>query len=182
MKLLITAMLLLVSSSLSAASFDDDLKELFALTGVKNNYASVNTFILSRLQNGYFKAADENINPELFSEAQRIQASEILKEKFALIVENYEAYVKDVMSYEDVINEVYIPLYKEKYTSSDVKELLKFYRSPVGRKSLDVAKDIAGEASERIANKYDPVVVPFMEKQIEEHIGLAKNEIAEKIK
>lgn len=182
MKILITAVLLLASGSLFADAFEDDLKELFALTGIKNNYVSANTFILNRMQRGFLQAADENINADGYTEEQKKQAGEILKARFNGMVKNYDSHITKVMSYEKVVQEVYLPLYKEVYTNAEVKELLKFYRSPIGQKLLDNAQEISNQSSERIAQKYDPVVVPFMEAEIEENIAIAKREIEAQVK
>ena len=182
MKKLITAALLLASSSIFADAFDDDLKELFELTGLVNNYIGVNTFIINRMQDSYFQAVDSSIDASLYTEKQKEQAGEILKDRFTRMVKSYELHVEKVMSYDKVIEEVYLPLYKESYSSSEVKELLNFYRSPVGKKSLVVAQKISDEASARVAEKYDPVVVPFMEEQIEENVAIAIKEIESKVK
>lgn len=182
MKKLIAAALLLASSSLFADAFDDDLKELFVLTGVVNNYIGVNTFIINRMQDGFFQAVDASIDATSYTEAQREQAGEILRARFARMVKNYEVHIKEVMSYDQVIEEVYLPLYREFYTGTDVKQLLTFYRSPVGKKALEVAQKISDQASARVAEKYDPVVVPFMEEQIKEHIAIAKKEIETQVK
>lgn len=177
MKILFTAVLLLASSSLFADAFDNNLKELFVLTGIKNNYLTANTFILNRMQRGFLQAADENISADGYTEEQKQKAGQILKDRFNLMVKNYETHVAKVMSYQKVVEEVYIPLYKEVYTNDDVKELLVFYRSPIGQKLLESSQEISNQSSERIATKYDPLVVPFMEAEIEENIAIAKREI-----
>jgi hypothetical protein len=86
------------------------------------------------------------------------------------------------MPYENVVEEVYLPLYKEVYTNEEVKQLLVFYRSPIGQKLLETTQELSNQSSERIATKYDPVVVPFMEAQIEENIAIVQREIKAQIK
>lgn len=182
MKVLITAMLLLASSSLFADAFDNNLKELFVLTGIKNNYITANTVILNRMQRGYLQAADENISADGFTEEQKKKAGEILKARFNVMVKNYDIHITKVMPYEKVVEEVYLPLYKEVYTNDEVKELLVFYRSPIGQKLLDTTQELSNQSSERIATKYDPLVVPFMEAEIEENIAIVQKEIQAQIK
>lgn len=182
MKIFITALLLFTSSSLFADAFEDDLKELFELTSIKNNYIRVNTFIINQMQTAYLKAAEETINVDGYTEEQKKKAGEILRNRFSRMVKNYENHISEVMPYEKVVQEVYIPLYKEVYTSTEVKQLITFYRSTVGQKVLDSTQLLVDQTSERIGEKYDPLVAPFMQSQIEEHIAIASREITSQIK
>jgi hypothetical protein len=181
MKILIISTLLLFSCTALANSYDDDLKELFELTGVRNNYIGLNNSIINQMQSSFFQAADQSIDAKSFTEDQKKQAGEILKARFTVMVKNYEEHVKESMPYETVAQDIYLPLYKENYTESEVKELIVFYRSPVGKKTIGAAQKISQQASQRSAEKYDSIIIDFVKKQIEDNITLAQKEIADQV-
>ena len=181
MKILIAAFLFLISNNSIAGSYEDDLKELFELTGVVNNYIGLNTVMINQMQASFFQAAGQNIDAASFSEAQKKQAGEILKDRFTQMVRSYEEYVGTAMPYDKVVSEIYIPLYKETYSQSEVKELIVFYSSPVGKKTIETSQKISQQAAERSAEKYDVFIVDFIEKQIDENIAIAKKEIANQV-
>ena len=181
MKKIILVLSLLLSNTTIAGTYDQDLMELFELTSVKNSYIGLNNVIINQMQGSFFQAADQYIDANTLTEEQRQQVGDILRERFARLVKSYEVHVQDVMSYDQVVREVYLPLYKEIYTHDEVKALLKFYSSPLGIKTLESTQRIADETRVRSAEKYDPVIVKFMEEKIEEHIALAKEEISSKV-
>ena len=180
MKVLFSIALLLISFTAIADSFDDDLKQLFELTGVKNNYSGLNNVIINQMQAGFFQAADQNIDAQSLSEDQKQQVGEILKSRFREMVKGYQGYIAEKMPYEKVEKEVYMPLYKETYTHDDVKELVAFYSSPVGKKTVEFSQNIPEQAAKKSAEKYDSLISDFVKLQISENISLVKKEIADK--
>lgn len=50
-------------------------------------------------------------------------------------------------SVDRVINEIMIPLYKDNYNEEEIRQLIQFYNSDVGQKSLKLTPTIMGEIS-----------------------------------
>ena len=182
MKIFSILLLLVLSCAAHADSYNDDLEKLFEVTGLVNNYINLNSQVINQMQGGFLRAADQSIDGSTFSADQKKQAGEILKARFSIMVKNYENHIKKSMPYDKVANEIYMPLYKESYSPADVKELLKFYQSPIGKKALEFNRKVGQEASKRTAEKYDAIIVEFVEREIKENIAIAKNEIAAQIK
>jgi hypothetical protein len=182
MKIFTILVLLIVSSATHAASYNDDLKKLFEITGTVNSYIGLNSQVINQMQTGFLRAADQSIDGSTFSADQKKQAGEILKARFSTMVKNYEDHIKKSMPYEKVINEIYMPLYKETFSHVEVKELIQFYQSPLGEKTLGFNRRVGQEASKRTAEKYDSIIVKFVEQQIKDNIAIAKKEIAAQVK
>ena len=182
MKILSILVLLALTSVAHSASYNDDLKKLFEITGVVNNYIGLNSQVISQMQAGFLRAADQSIDGSTFSDAQKKQAGEILKARFSTMVKDYEVHIKKSMPYDKVTNEIYMPLYKETFSHIEVKELIKFYQSPIGEKALEFNRRVGQEASKRTAEKYDSIIVGFVERQIKDNIAIAKKEIAAQVK
>lgn len=179
MKIFLAIALLFTSMAAMGDSYDDDLKKLFELTGVKNNYAGLNNVIINQMQAGFFQAADQNINGDSLSEEQKQQVGEMLKSRFGEMVKNYQNYISEKMPYEQVEQEIYMPLYKETYTQDEVKELIDFYNSPVGKKTIEFSQKIPEQAAKKSAEKYDSLITEYVKKQIDENIELVKKEMTD---
>ncbi len=173
MKYLLILTLSLLSSFAIADSYEENLKELFELTNVRESYASLNTLIINQMQASFFQAADQKIDANVFSEKERKQVGEVLKEQFTKMVENYEKFVKNSMPYDQVEEEIFIPLYKETYTESEVEKLIAFYKTPLGKKTIESSKQIPQQAAKMSAEKYDSKISDFVKKQVEENIEIA---------
>ncbi len=95
------------------------------------------------------------------------------------MVKHYEDFVRELIPYEKVENDIYLPLYKEAFTESEVKELLEFYRSPIGKKSIEIEQKIIQQAVESFAEKYDQIIIDFIKNEIDENLKIVKKEIEE---
>jgi len=180
MKIFLAIALLLASFTAMADSYDDDLKKLFELTGVKNDYAGLNIVIINQMQAGFFQAADQNIDAKTLTEDQKKQVGEMLKARFGEMVKGYQSYISEKMPYETVEAEVYMPLYKETYSHDEVKELVTFYDSPVGKKTIEFSQNIPEQAAKKSAEKYDSIISDYVKLSINENIALVKKEMTDK--
>lgn len=180
MKIFIASMLLVTSFTAIADSFDDDLRTLFELTGVKSNYAGLNNVIINQMQSGFFQSAEQNIDANSLTEDQRKQVGELLKSRFTEMVNGYQTYIAEKMPYEAVESEIYMPLYKETYTHDEVKELVSFYSSPVGKKTIEFSQKIPEQAAKKSAEKYDSVISEYVKGEISKNISLVKDDMVAK--
>ncbi len=180
MKIILAISLFLTSFTVMADTYDEDLRELFELTGVKNNYAGLNNVIINQMQSSYFQTADKEISAENLSNDQKRQVGEILKNRFAEMVKGYEGYIAEKMPYKTVEAEVYIPLYKETYTHNEVKELVAFYSSPVGKKTIEFSQKVPEQAAKKSAEKYDSIISEYVKGEISKNISLVKDEMVAK--
>lgn len=180
MKIFFAISLLLSSFTVMADSYDEDLKKLFELTGVKKNYAGLNNVIINQMQAGFFQAADKDIDASSLTEDKKKQVGELLKNRFGEMVKGYQDYISEKMPYEAVEQEVYMPLYKETYTHDEVKELVAFYSSSVGKKTIEFSQKIPEQAAKKSAEKYDSIISDYVKGQISKNISLVKDEMVAK--
>ena len=180
MKLFLSSILFLTSFAAIADSYDDDLKKLFELTGVKNNYAGLNNVIINQMQVGFFQAADQNLDAQSLTEDEKKQVGKILKTRFGEMVKSYQSFIAEIMPYEAVETDVYMPIYKETYTHDEVKELVNFYSSPIGKKTIEFSQKITKQAAKKSAEKYDSMISDYVKQQISEGISLVKKEMTDK--
>jgi len=180
MKIFIASILLLSSFTAIADSYDDDLRTLFELTGVKNNYAGLNNVIINQMQSGFFQSAEQNIDAQSLTEDQKKQVGELLKTRFTEMVNGYQNYIAEKMPYEAVETEIYMPLYKETYSHDEVKELVAFYSSPVGKKTIEFSQTIPEQAAKKSAEKYDSVISEYVKSEISKNISLVKDDMVAK--
>lgn len=180
MKIIIAVVLFLFSYSVSADTFDDDLRILFELTGMKNNYAGLNNVIINQMQASFFQTADQKIDITKLSDEQKRQVGELLKNRFGEMVNGYTEFLAEKMPYKQVENEIYIPLYKETYSHDEIKELVEFYSSPVGKKTIEFSQKIPEQAAKKSAEKYDAIISEYVNSAISKNISLVKDDMAGK--
>lgn len=180
MKNFIAISMLLASFTVMADAYDEDLRELFELTGVKNNYSGLNNVIIGQMQSGFFQAANKDISADNLSDDQKRQVGELLKKRFTEMVKDYQNFIAEKMPYDMVEAEVYMPLYKETYTHDEVKELVAFYSSSVGKKTVEFSQQVSEQAAKKSAEKYDSVITEYVKGEISKNVSIVKDEIVAK--
>lgn len=180
MRTLLISLLLLISFNVSADGYDDKLKELFSLTGISTSYTNIHGYILQQIQASYFQAANQDIDATGLTDEQKKEVSAIVDERFKQIVSDYESMVKGELPFDKAETEIYIPLFREVYTEEEVDQLIVFYKSPVGKKSLETTTGILDKASEKISDRFKPKIKEFADTKITENVELVKKEMADK--
>lgn len=107
----------------------------------------------------------ENATPE---------AQEKFRQLFAKGMESYIQKMRkkatEVMSLNELIDNVYYPALSKHFTVAEVEELIKFYESPVGQKYISVTPTVMQESSALINQKYMPPLQKISVKVAEEEL------------
>lgn len=113
-------MVFAVGGSAKADSFHDAVEQLLLLT--KQDQILEQTF--------------EQMKPMILQQYRLMN----IPEAKAQVINKYLGKILDVMKDEmswDQIKEEYIQIYMAVYTEDEVRELIKFYQSPIGQKTVD---------------------------------------------
>jgi uncharacterized protein len=91
---------------------------------------------------------------QMFSEAYVQQMTYVLKQSrpdieprvFDILEEEVNEVINQEVGEGNVINELSYPIYHKYLTISDISELVQFYKTPLGKKTIDVMPSISQEA------------------------------------
>ena len=111
------------SSNSQEIEKNNNLKKLFELTGVKNISQQILAQLLNELKSNY---------PEV-------------PLKF------WESFAAEIKS-DELINQI-IPIYEKYFTNEEIKQLIAFYQTPLGKKTISVLPQIYQESYE-VGKKY----------------------------
>ncbi|MFH1453023.1 MAG: DUF2059 domain-containing protein [Armatimonadota bacterium] len=94
------------------------------------------------------------------------QIKQTMDEMFGIIEDNYsefdacKEFINEFKSKYDIneVIELLVPIYSKYYTYEDIKEMIKFYKSPIGQKMISAAPGIDSEAIKAGAEYADKVM------------------------
>ena len=133
------------SMSLSAQNIDADMKKLLEVSGTEANFKAIIPTMINSLKSN--PAFANTLPDEFWAE-------------FAKEAEN---------SYSELMVQI-VEVYKKNYTSEDIKQLIVFYESPIGKKSVqkmpliqnecfqlgtEWGRKLGGKVGEKIQKKKD---------------------------
>jgi len=126
--------------------------------------ASVEKLLILMKVDKYMDQSFEQIKPIILERIQEMSSGELTKEQ-SKTMEKYMEKLFNLMKAEmswDKIKEDYIELYMSVYTKEEVNELIKFYQSPIGQKTIEKMPVIM-EKSTEISYKYLMNMIPKIE-------------------
>ncbi|MFN7927058.1 MAG: DUF2059 domain-containing protein [Blastocatellia bacterium] len=76
-----------------------------------------------------------------------------------------------------IVEQIYFPIYDKYYSADELKELVVFYRSPVGRKWVENVPSITQEAMQKSSELLLPPITAIMTEVMEEERALLQKEM-----
>jgi len=123
---------------------------------------------LMRMQPSYHEmmelAASEQTD---LSEADR-QLLLARLEDFDAFAERFQTLFVERLNFSEIIAAVYPPLYDKYFDEAELRQLVAFYRTPVGRKSIEVMPSLMQEAGKAIEEAVWPLSVGIIQEIVAE--------------
>lgn len=108
---------------------------------------------------------------EGISEAEKAKIKNELMERHASFSKKFNQKFVAAISFQDYINEVFYPLYDKFFTVEELKQLLVFYKSPIGQKFNSISPEFSGESMKLAQNYLLPRVDGIMKEIMSEEMG-----------
>jgi hypothetical protein len=89
-------------------------------------------------------------------------------ENFDAFAERFRTLFNERLNFTEIINVVYLPIYDAKFSEKELEALLAFYRTPVGRKSIEVMPEIMQEAARGIEEAVWPQAIALIQEIVAE--------------
>jgi hypothetical protein len=147
------------------ALIDDLLKVLQAEKNIKASISMVHSAMSKSLSELISNAIPDD-------PADKGEASEKAKKQVAELTvkarDRFHDRLMKEISVPDLIENVMVPLYDKFYTESELKDLIAFYKTPTGQKTVVVQPQLTGEVMGRTMDYLMPKVQTIMKEMSEE--------------
>ena len=132
----------------AAPPTEASIRELMDTTGARANMAASLQNLAKALPQLLRMRAETMVrnNPKLNEEQRKAEMANV-ERRMPVITAALQKDMNDPKMVDELYNQV-VPLYARHFTQEDVKALTAFYRSPAGKKSLEVMPVLMGESSE----------------------------------
>jgi hypothetical protein len=87
---------------------------------------------------------------------------------FDAFAERYRALFNERLDFSAIIEAVYPPLYDKTFSEEELRQMVTFYRTPVGRKSIEVMPSLMQEAAEGIEGAVRPLAIGLVHEVVTE--------------
>ncbi len=89
-------------------------------------------------------------------------------ENFDAFAERFRSLFIERLNFSEIIETVYPPIYAKYFSEEELREMLAFYRTPVGRRSIEVMPSLMQEAVRGVEELVQPLAVGLIQEIVAE--------------
>ncbi|KKD39639.1 MAG: DUF2059 domain-containing protein [Limnoraphis robusta] len=147
------------------------IEEFLELTGGEKTFQQVSQAMLSQMEQQFTAMLGSDLvgSPQL-SPQERQQVAANMNREMSRIAQKYNQLFLERIDYQKIVEEVYYPLYDKYFTNDDLRVLIDFYKSPTGRRTIEIMPQLLQESVQRTAQVIAPTVTSIIQEIITEEL------------
>ena len=126
--------------------------------GFEKLYDQMINIIVSNFQNGMIQGFENSIRGKEIPGDLMQKINPMVRQSAQNIKISLENFFKNEIQFKDLVETVYLPIYRKHFTEQEIIELIQFYNSPVGKKLSALSPAIMQESALSFNQSYGPKV------------------------
>ena len=123
-------------------------------------------------QNGMLMMEELIRSDPNLSEEERATVRQHFKEQES-VAGDFAEFMQEIVDTKELINEVFIPLYDTHYSEQELNDILAFYKTPTGQKTIKIMPTILRDSMQRTMAILQPKLKEALDKVFKKHKDLA---------
>ena len=144
------------------------IKELYLATRADKLAESFTNMILTQMERDLPKRLSESPEMQHVRSKDRQQAQTALVESSARVFRRFKELMPERINFTEVMEQMFYPIYDKFFTETELKDLVTFYKSPTGQKSIGVMPQLMQAAMQRSSQALNGKVTDLVTEVLEE--------------
>ncbi len=144
------------------------IQELLNVTNAKKNAEDISNLAIAQVE-----AVTPNLLADALSKRAGLQGDELRQktnEHLAQVLKRFKQLYPQKINYTQVVNQVTYPLYARFFTEEELKDLVNFYKSSTGKKTIAVIPQLAAESVQQSNELLLPKTLELMQQVVNEDV------------
>jgi len=154
------------------------LKELFEVTDVKKMIENTRNIMSAQMDKNYIQMMSALLKKEGIPAAKQEEIKNKFVESQTRFSERFKKLFAERIDLDQVIEQLYYPLYDKYFTENELRDLVIFYKSQTGQKSLRIMPQLFQESMQKTSELLNPRIAEIINEIIQEE----KNRLLELVK
>ncbi|NEP79375.1 MAG: DUF2059 domain-containing protein [Okeania sp. SIO3B3] len=147
------------------------IDQYLKLIGGEKTFQEVIRAMLSQMEQQFSSIlTSELVENQQLSPEERQQITNKFNQEITSIVQKSNRMFLERISYQQIVEEVYYPIYDKYFTEEDLQALIEFYQTPTGRKTIELMPQLFQESMQRTAQVLNPKIKGIMQEIIAEEL------------
>ncbi|HJQ71504.1 MAG TPA: DUF2059 domain-containing protein [Blastocatellia bacterium] len=166
---LLVCPLTVVAQEPAAAKKQEVIRELLEVTGARDSATKIIDSVVAEMNKQYpliieqLADADPTLTP-----AQRKEAKKVLGEDQAKFTAKLLERIKQRVDVGKIMAEINSSLYDQYFTEDELKDMVAFYKTPTGKKTLAVLPEYFSASIRMTSEKLMPLITPIVMEIVDE--------------
>lgn len=144
------------------------IKELYLATKAEKMAESFTNIILTQMERDLPKTLSELPEMTDLKRRDREQAQRTMFETSARMLARFKELMAERINFAEVMEQIFYPVYDKFFTEEELKDLVAFYKSPTGQKSIGIMPQLMQEAMSRSSEALNARVMKLVNDVIAE--------------
>ena len=144
------------------------LKELFDLTKLDKMMGNMIDALLLQTQKDLPVLVEQITGDAATDTKNQEESNKRIIESSRRVSERIRELLPQRINYAEVAEQLFYPLYDKFFTADELKQIVAFYRSPAGQKTIDVVPQLLQESMQRSSEILLPKLTPIINQALEE--------------
>ncbi len=160
------------ASTVTAVSANDEfsvaVREYLKLTNAQAQHSIVIGFMTDTVVRAARGALGESLQAKPMQANKQQDANLVMGKNFGEFADGVRKSLAVKYSWAKMVEDIYIPAYRKQFSVTDMQAANTFYKSPVGRKVIELGPQIIVDASKTMGERYSPQLSKEYSGQVEE--------------
>lgn len=144
------------------------IKELYLATRADKLADSFTNVLLTQMERDVPKMISETPEMADLINREREQAQKTIVETSGRVLRRFKELMPDRINFAEVMEQMFYPIYDRFFTEEELKDLVAFYKSPTGRKSIEVMPQLMQDAVQRSNKALNAKVMALLTEVMQE--------------
>ena len=156
------------------------IKELVEVTGGKQSFDDIMTSVFAG-QREHTKTMMDSLfaDDKMMSPADKAMFAKMAQESVERATARAQEYFTKKFDFDRFVNDVFIPSYAKHFTADELRDMIAFYRTPTGQKTIKVEPQIMAEGMAAFSSIL-PDFLEFMKKTVDDEMTAIKQKLPKK--
>lgn len=126
----------------------DTFQQFTKVAGLEKQYNQMITIFATNFQQGMVAGFEDELKGKNIPESKKKELQKLVNKTSSDFKNELEEIFKKEIKWVDLVNDVYLPVYRKRFSESELKQIINFYGSSVGRKVAELTPVIMQESSD----------------------------------
>ena len=153
-------------------------EELIRIIGAEAQYRQVINLIMGQFKNGFVRAVNKRIeNAGDMTAEKKAKLRQLINQYMQSSMRNLEERFYREIPFSDIVKNVYYPVYDKHFDTFELKDLLAYYKTPIGKKFISLVPVLMRESMSKMNMLYDAKIQKMSQEVVVEEMKKLKPEI-----